>query len=291
MIQLLDRAWRFVRVSWNLGSRRGRRGVRLARRVIRITIISVVVWPFVLLVASLTESVGFVAAIALAPLLVLLFLVVIYPLISTALAAVPQTRVLLGWLFVVIFAELVFGLYLVVVRVWNDPGLIPLFILLVVVLGMFLILKRQFGWQNRWATRFAAVLMLGIVVITVLFFLGGRQRVVQNVAGAGRSIQRSVSAAIPTVQAQQPFAPQEFVVNAGQEEVTIMNGPGTFHRTRAIDKQGNSVEWLALSRLPDGSYQEYRMKSVHSWRGGEPEGLLRVRGLVDGTTLRFERVR
>mgnify|MGYP001574005773 CR=1 FL=1 len=83
---------------------------------------------------------------------------------------------------------------------------------------------------------------------------------------------------------------EEFSLNAGEEESTVLVGPGTFHRIHATDQQGKPVEWIALSKLSDGSYREYRMRPVHSWRGGEPEGLLRVKGVTDGTILRFEKV-
>lgn len=265
MIQLLNRVWRVVRVSWNLSSRRGRRGVRLARRVIRIGLVSVVVWPFVLLTASLTKSAGFVSVVALAPLLMIFFLAVVYPLISTALAAVPQSRTLFGWLFVVIFAELVIGLYLAAVPVWNSPSMIPVLALLVVVLGMWLVLKQQLGWRRGgW---FSTALALAILGITIAFFFSGGKK-----AEAREEAERSEVARI-----------EEFKLDAGKERATVFVGPGTFHRISA-DKP-----WIAISVQPDGTLKEY--ESPSSWKGGLSEGLLIVRGVEDGTTLRFERVR
>lgn len=281
--------WPPIRAIWRILAGQNRRG-RIANRWARLVILGVVfgvavpliLWPFVLIGVALTGSAGIVSAAAFLPLVALPVFVIIlaaaYPLLSGILVTIPGVRVLFGWLFIVIFAELVIGLYLAVIPVWNSPGLIPVLVLLVVVLGMFLILRRQFvGLRGGLASWFSTALVLAIVGITIVFFFSGKKEAEAKAAEATSAIQSASHV-------------QEFTLNADEEQVTVVVGPGTFHRIYATDKQGSPVEWLALSKLPDGSYREYRMRPVHSWRGGEPEGLLRVKGVADGTILRFERV-
>jgi len=85
----------------------------------------------------------------------------------------------------------------------------------------------------------------------------------------------------PVPPAAQPV--EEFSCSKGQEILTGLVGPGTFHRIQA------NHPWTAVVRA-DGA--EYPMPAgFSSWKGGTPEGLLRVRCLHDGTVIRFQKVR
>lgn len=260
MIQLLTDIWEVIVALWNTG-------VRFARVAIRVVLGVIVVWPFVLLGVSFTGSAGFTAIVALVPLMAVLLLMLIYPLVSGVLAVLPQGRTFYLWLAVVLFGELFIGFYLAVVPVWNNPGLIPVLALLVVVLGMFLILKRQLGFQQGgW---FVKGLVSAIVVVTIVFFFSGRAK--------EKTTEAATQAALPSV--------EEFTFNAGDELMTVLVGSGTFHRVRA------NKPWVAVSTLADGRAREYsRPAGSSSWKGGSPEGLLRVKGVENGTTLRFERI-
>ncbi len=87
---------------------------------------------------------------------------------------------------------------------------------------------------------------------------------------------------------KRPIAPrvEEFTVNAQEEKPTVLNGPGTIHRVQA------NKTWIAIAADPSGKVIEYPMPAGDSrWGGVEPEDLLWVRGVEEGTTLRFERIR
>lgn len=87
---------------------------------------------------------------------------------------------------------------------------------------------------------------------------------------------------------------EEFGVNKGGEIFTSVVGPGTRHRVQA------SHRWIVLSRDDqggtyqrlDGKYRLYELPAGSSvWDGGGTENRpLLVRGLENGTFLRFERL-
>lgn len=180
--------WPPIRAIWRILAGQNRRG-RIVNRWARLVILGVifgvvapiVLWPFVLLGVALTGSASLTAAIAFLPLVAfpifVIILAVAYPLLSGILVTIPGIRILFGWLFVVIFGELLIGLYLAVIPVWNRPGLIPVLALLVVVLGMFLILRRQFvGLRGGWGGWFTTALALAIAIVTIAFFFGGKPK-------------------------------------------------------------------------------------------------------------------
>lgn len=196
MTQLFIEIWGVAVALWNIGQGSARRILNAARWIIRAALLVLLVWPFVVLAVAYQGQIGLTAVVAMAPIGVFFLLILIYPLVSGILAAIPQGRLVWRYLLLVVFMEVCTGLYLTLVPVWNDPQLMALLAILASVLGIFLILKGMFGWGNKWATRFAAVLTLGIFVVTVILFLGGREQV----RGMGdRAVQ-----APPTVQVSQP---------------------------------------------------------------------------------------
>jgi flagellar basal body-associated protein FliL len=90
----------------------------------------------------------------------------------------------------------------------------------------------------------------------------------------------------PPAPATVRYEPEEFRFNAGDTVLTVLVGPGTYHRIHS------NKNFVALPRQVDGSQKPYAMPAGYSsWRGGEPEGLLRLKGLHDGTIIKSQRVR
>ncbi len=263
MIQFLNEVWEVIAALWNTG-------VRFARVAIRVVLGVIFVWPFALLGASLTGSSGFTAAVALVPLAAILLLMLAYPLVSGVLAALPQGRRFYLWLVIVLFGEMVIGLYLAVVPVWNNPGLIPVLVLLVVVLGMFLILKRQFVWRRGgW---FSTVLALAILSITFTFFFSGGKKETERRARKPDAVQADARV-------------YEFIFNAGEVTDTVETGPGSRHLVLS------NQDWILVSALADGTPKEYLMRAGQgSLDGGNIVGPARVRALTDETRLQFKKV-
>ena len=180
---------------WQTGNSWAR---RIIVGIIIFVVIPAVIWPFVLLGVSFVDwlqGTWFTPIVALLPLsgipVLVIILTLAYPLLSGILVTIPQSRRLLGrlflWLSVLVFTELAIGLYISVFQVWNLPWLIPMLALLVVVLGTWLFLRRQFGWQR--AGWFTAMLTMGIVVITIMFLGAGIWRwAYRQVEARGQSI-------------------------------------------------------------------------------------------------------
>ncbi|TSC91298.1 MAG: hypothetical protein G01um10142_26 [Parcubacteria group bacterium Gr01-1014_2] len=183
---------RVIRALWNIAA-------PALRWTIRLVLLAILIWPFVVLAVAYAGMAWVTATVAMVPLVAFFILLLIFPLIAGTLAAISRARVIYKWLLLVVFGEMLIGLYLTFVPAWNDPELIGVLILLGSTLGVFLTLRWMFGWQNRWAARFAAVLTLGIVMITVIFFFGGRERVRQM---PGRAVQAVSQVQIPGVQVQ-----------------------------------------------------------------------------------------
>lgn len=302
MIELLQAIWDEIIVRlWNYGTRSARLVIRVAiLGIVFLVVIPLLVWPFVLLAVSFVDSnlgTWFTAGAALVPLAALVIfviasttiLIVAYPLLSGVLLAIPRVRSLLMWLVVAVavavFGELAIGFYLVWVPVWNHPWLILALALTTTLLAMFLILKRQLGWRGgAW---FSSMLVLVIIGVTIAFFFSGRGGIREW------KEERERRRAEQIVAAQAERAPEEFILNAGEEIFTVRVGPGTQHRIRA------NKPWVALSRddergtyrRPDGNYRPENKGLSSVWNGGAPRAPLLVRGVEDGTTLRFEKVR
>lgn len=284
---LLAEVWDFIVDLWDTGN-----------HYIRLAIVLVLGWPIAMTLAVLAGVNGDAAvALALLPAgSLILLLLVIPPMLPVLLVALPErpfdgvrfldrvrfpsrTQRLRGFkrtlqfLMLVAGIELAVGIYLAGVPVSNDPGLI----LWLLAFAVVFVLLWFGGVRHKWLTRAFAITFLAI---TAIFFLGGRQEV------RGWKEERQRREIEQIVAAQAALAPKEYTLNAGEERMTVLVGPGTLHRIQA------NKPWLAVSTLPDGTTREYRHQSgSSSWKGGLPEGLLIVKGVEDGTILRFERVR
>jgi hypothetical protein len=78
---------------------------------------------------------------------------------------------------------------------------------------------------------------------------------------------------------------EEFAVNAGEERLTVLVGPGTYHEVWA------NKPFIVLSQQPDNrTTQRHEMPSgTTGLEGHEPRGLLRIKGISDETIVRFRK--
>lgn len=245
----------------------------------RAAIVSVFVPPLVALLFALGGLNPIATAMALTPLLALVFvpLALIDPMVigvaAGALGLHPTAAAIRQWLArwipLYIGSVLAYGVYLFFVPVSNNRLLVLPLIGAVGAMAFFAISGVR-GTVVRWATRVLAVIA---IVITIAFFFSGKKE-------AGAQAREPVAAV--------QIAPrvEEFTLNTGEEKPTVLVGPGTIHRVQA------NKAWVGIGAQPDGKVLEYPMPAGSSrWGGSEPEDLFWVRGVEDGTTLRFERVR
>ena len=162
MKPLFEEILRVVISIWNLGN--------LWLRRIAIFAIAL---PLTMLVAAMlipqNLAVTVIPILALLPIAALIAVGLNKPLFIAAAATVEAGRKAISAVSLVLSADLVFGVYLSLVPISNDRGLVPLFVLaLVTVLFLWIVNARGFV---------SSLLMLLAVGITVIFFLGGRGKV------------------------------------------------------------------------------------------------------------------
>lgn len=229
----------------------------------RVAIALIVGWFVVLVISALIPLPAWPLAIL--PLFAAVALLFALPTAIAVAAAIPQTRGVLRWLATLLAIQLTVGLYFAGVPVSADRGLVPVLVIAAAALALFALGAGRSPVSANWLM---SILMLTIVVLTAIFFAGGRQKLRQQFA------------APPAI--AQPRA-EEFTCQAGEEVLTALVGPGSFHRIQA------NKPFVAVVRAAGA---EYPMPAgFSSWVGGPPEGLLRVRCLHDGTALRFQKVR
>ena len=128
------------------------------------------VWPPLLALVALFGSRALTSTFGLVPLAALVFVLVAWtdPLVIPILAATHFGRTGLQWMSTVLAAELLLGVYFALVPVYNDPGLIPLFFLIVAALGF---LSLGAGFHGRRV--FQMMLLSVVLIMTVVFIAGG----------------------------------------------------------------------------------------------------------------------
>jgi hypothetical protein len=158
----LQEIWNFVLDLWDTGNY----WVRWALGI-------VVTWPILMAFAALTPWVALKASVALVPLLVVAAgIIAVFDPLVFGLIAIPKTgRRFLVWLLTIVGVELGLGTYLAAVPVSNDRGLIPLVILIAVTMGFLAV-----GIRNKVAKAVIWLLLVVWIILTAIFFLGGREQ-------------------------------------------------------------------------------------------------------------------
>lgn len=168
-METLEAIWAVLTALWNTGNRWA-----------RIAIAVIVLWPLLLIVVAMAGIPALTSFLALAPIAAILLLIFAFfdPLLIAAVATFPQGRKILRWIVMLISVELIIGVYCSVVPVWNDRGLIPLAFLVAVVLLLLSFFAGVFGQRVLKVTIY--ILLLLFVLLTAIFFLGGRENVAQK---------------------------------------------------------------------------------------------------------------
>jgi len=244
--------------------------------VVRAAILSVFVPPLVALLFALFGLKAIATAVALTPLLVLVFLplAMIDPLVIVVVAgalglhptAADVRQWIARWIPLYVGSVLVFGVYLFFVPISRNRVLV---LPLIGAVGAVAFLK--LGGVPRWVTRTCTLVALGISI--AFFFSGDKEE------AEARERARSQPEVVDRI--------KEFVLNAaGEERDTVETRPGSRHIVFA------DRDWILVSALANGTLKEYRMRAgQRSLNGGNIAGLARVRALTDNTRLRFQQVR
>lgn len=168
-MNMLQELWAIFVALWNTGNRWLRNGLTL-----------VLFWPIAIAISALIGYPAIVAIVAMIPIMAIVFLFIAFidPLVLAAVALVKSGRTALAWLAGIVAAELIIGVYFSLVPVWNDRELIPV-MLLIAVTFFFLAI----GTQGKLKKMAISILTLAVVILTIIFFLGGRKEAKKEMKG------------------------------------------------------------------------------------------------------------
>lgn len=174
MNALFGNIWRVVVALWGIGN-----------FWLRVAIAIVASWPVLIVLAALFGWSALTATVALLPLvsLVIILMTSFDPAFLAVLGFFGGGRTVLGWIASIIGIELTIGTYFAAVPVANDRTLIPLAILVILAITLLALGVRP-GIMRRLITLLAAFLVL----LTTVFFLGGREK-------ASERLERAIASA------------------------------------------------------------------------------------------------
>jgi len=161
-METLQAVWAKLVALWKTGNRWCRWAIAVS-----------VFWPIVLVAVALTGLPLLISLLALLPVLAIMLslLAAIDPLVVAIVGAFGTGRTVLRTIATVIGTELVIGVYFSIIPVWNDRGLIPVLILVMVAIGFLSI-----GIKGKVVKTTISILAVIAVVITAIFVLGGREK-------------------------------------------------------------------------------------------------------------------
>jgi hypothetical protein len=155
---------------------------------LRLVLGTIILWPIAIILAATAlpeqRATTIVPLVALLPLAALLLFAMNAPLAIAAVGVLPKGREILYLIAGMIGAELTVGVYVSLVPVSNDRGLLPLLILSALAYAFLRLAKvRNF---------ITGLLFLLILCLTVIFLLGGRN----NVANVAQKVEKNVAKSI-----------------------------------------------------------------------------------------------
>ncbi len=133
------------------------------------------------------------------------------PMLLVAIGIPDGGRALLRWLALMIGMQEAIGLYLVIVPIKTDPGLVLLLLLAVATL---LFLGMGLGMRLAGFARFVfGLVSIGAVLLTLVFLLGGRS----GVATKWNAVSKTAAAAPAVSRASTPAPPPPLTIRADRE--------------------------------------------------------------------------
>lgn len=231
MKSVFEEILRVVTSIWNIGNLWLRRAAIFA-----------IILPCIMLAAATALPQNL--AVTVIPILALLAVVALVavalqkPLVVATATTVEAGRKAISTVALVLGADLVFGVYLSVVPISNDRGLVPLFALVLVA-----ILLLRIGNARGIAS---SLLVLLAIALTVIFLLGGRGRLAQTVGSWGTATAKQ---AVPAPEAGlypgygegrcDQDESQDFGQSSQSEILVTLNG-GCYHGPVALPTHWNN---------------------------------------------------
>ncbi|OGY89952.1 MAG: hypothetical protein A3B30_03875 [Candidatus Komeilibacteria bacterium RIFCSPLOWO2_01_FULL_52_15] len=147
---------------------------KIGNSVLRIAILLVVLWPFVVTAVAMAGIPTLTLLLGLLPLFAFVVALASFPLIPTAIAVFPQGRTVLKVLTLITVLEMCINLALYWIPVQNAPELlIPLMVLFVAYVMLSVVTGISVEKAIRFARRLKPLFVLIMVIIIIIMFFGG----------------------------------------------------------------------------------------------------------------------
>lgn len=157
--EMLREFWRFLDITWHTGNFLG-----------RIFIVFLVGWPILLAYfAAFGGGTAFTGALAIIPFITATLAISVFPVIDAIALANGKGRKIFKWIMAIVGIELVIGIYVSVVPLSNDAGLVP-----VLVATFAALLTIYLSGKLK---RIRTLLWIFLIVLTIIFIKGGREKI------------------------------------------------------------------------------------------------------------------
>jgi len=141
---------------------------------LRLGVLALTVWPlFLIILATAGLSGTAIATLAVVvPVVALGIILLKWPLVTVFASSDKDGRRVLGVIFTIAFMELGVGIFLALVPVSDSPGLVPIFVLVAVALGLLTLARMTLGKEKfKWTRR----LLILVLAVMTLNFLGSSE--------------------------------------------------------------------------------------------------------------------
>ena len=256
MKSVIEEVLRVIASIWNIGN------VWLRR----VAIFAIAV-PLGMLAAAMLIPQDLAATVipilALLPVAAIVVIALQKPMVIATATTAEVGRKAIRAVSLVLAADLVFGIFLSLVPISNDPGLVPLF-----VLALVTILLLRIGNARGFVSGLLTLLAIGL---TVIFLIGGRSRMGGSLKSLGTAARTQ---AAPQSQVVGGYNPNRICENAW--------GGGSDHRNDNVEYFDVKLRpgcWSQFIYLPK-SWQNWYHEPVGDtngwwvslWYSGKPEG-------------------
>ena len=158
---------------------------------VRLLTVVAVTWPIAMVTVAILnfKPMTVVPLLTLALIFIALTIFLVAPVGFIALARITRARPVLLYLVFAVVVEILVGIYLSIVPVSTDPELVPLLTIIVLAIAGLKIVGK---W--RWVI---APLVFFAVAISLIFFLGGRHKVMKVVQKAEAAVSQNGPSPLP----------------------------------------------------------------------------------------------
>lgn len=237
---------RFFRTTWNVSD--------FSLKALYFLVLG---WPILLAyVCAMGGGTKITSSLALIPFVAFALVLGISLAADAVILTDPTGRKIFKWIMAIIGVELVIGVYLTAVPLYNDPDLVPM---LVLVLAAILVISLS-GKLKRIRT----LLWITLIVLTIIFVKGGREKVLsdhpdvpektqynQNQGSYGYELKEGYLVEKPSIPTQPLVAAETFKkISSGGSYIEIETNCADFLHNIAPVNPGEKIKIMHINMDP-----------------------------------------